>query len=408
MEVNRLESLTYDDVGNRTDSNQNGASNFNDANQLEDDANFTYQYDNNGNLIQKTDASLQSTVYEYDAENRLIRVASLDKTVNYKYDGMGRRVEKEITETAVTNVTQYIYDREDILLELDGSNNIIARYTHGPGIDEPLITQRGGQSFFYHADGLGSITELTDTAGTVGQSYIYSSFGKIESQLDSNFVQPYTFTSREFDPETGLYFYRARYYNPDTGRFIHEDPVRFFGGINFYVYSSNNPINNVDPDGLFVINIAGAILGAGLSIGFDVLAGRPIDWGEAAKSAALGAIGVNPILRRVLASAAIGFVDSLVGQFTDCDEGVDVLEAFGAAFASGVTGALGNPLRGRPSGHFTAKQWSKVQAKSFEYFNNKQNQIVAQRLFEKQAAQVFFQAGGLGLGRAAAELSNLK
>jgi len=104
--TNPLESFTYDDVGNRVDSNQNGASNFNDANQLEDDASFTYQYDNNGNLIQKTDASLQSTVYEYDAENKLIRVASLDKTVNYKYDGVGWRIEKEVTETAVSNVTQ--------------------------------------------------------------------------------------------------------------------------------------------------------------------------------------------------------------------------------------------------------------------------------------------------------------
>jgi len=197
--TNPLESFTYDDVGNRTDSNQNGTSNFNDANQLEDDASFTYQYDNNGNQIQKTDASLQSTVYEYDAENKLIRVASLDKTVNYKYDGLSRRIEKEVTETAVTTVTQYIYDNEDILLELDGFNNITARYTHGPGIDEPLITERGSQSFFYHADGLGSITELTDTTGTAVQSYTYSSFGKIESQLDPNFIQPYTFIARELD-----------------------------------------------------------------------------------------------------------------------------------------------------------------------------------------------------------------
>lgn len=75
--TNPLESFTYDDVGNRTGSNQNGASNFNDANQLEDDADFTYQYDANGNLVQKTDKStLESTVFEYDAENKLIRVAS--------------------------------------------------------------------------------------------------------------------------------------------------------------------------------------------------------------------------------------------------------------------------------------------------------------------------------------------
>jgi len=143
----------------------------------------------------------------------------------------------------------YIYDNEDILLELDGSNNITARYTHGPGIDEPLIVEKGGASFFYHADGLGSITEITDTAGTVRQRYTYSSFGKIESQLDPTFVQPYTFTSREFDPETGLYHYRARVLGPTTGRFHQEDPIRFLGGINFYAYAWNNPVNLTDPFG---------------------------------------------------------------------------------------------------------------------------------------------------------------
>lgn len=121
--------------------------------------------------------------------------------------------------------TIYIYDNEDILLELDSSNNIIARYTHGPGIDEPLVMEKGGALFFYHADGLGSITEITDSTGALKQQYTYSSFGKIESQLDPNFVQPYTFTAREFDPETGLHFYQARYYDSNTGRFTSEDPL---------------------------------------------------------------------------------------------------------------------------------------------------------------------------------------
>ena len=224
---NPLESFTYDAVGNRMNSNQNGASTFNQANQLLEDANFTYQYDNNGNMIRKT-AKIGGavTTYEYDAENKLVRVDTAGKTVNYKYDGLGRRVEKEVID-AGTTTTRYVYDNEDILLELNGANTIVARYTHGPGIDEPLITEKNGQPFYYHADGLGSITEITNQSGTVVQRYAYSSFGKIESQLDANFVQPYTFTGRELDAETGLYFYRMRYYDSSTGRFLQADPIRF-------------------------------------------------------------------------------------------------------------------------------------------------------------------------------------
>ena len=204
LPTNPLETFNYDPVGNRTGSNQNGASIFNQANQLLEDANFTYQYDNNGNLTRKT-AKLGGTItqYEYDADNKLVRVVSPSNTANYRYDGLGRRVEKEVI-AGTTTVTKYVYDNEDILLELNGANQIVARYTHGPGIDEPLIMEKNTQSFYYHKDGLGSITELTTQTGAVAQRYTYSSFGKIESQLDANFFQPYTFTSREFDSETWL------------------------------------------------------------------------------------------------------------------------------------------------------------------------------------------------------------
>ena len=215
LPTNPLETFNYDPVGNRTGSNQNGVSSFNQANQLLEDANFTYQYDNNGNMIRKT-AKVGGAVtqYEYDAENKLVRfVSSTGATANYKYDGLGRRVEKEVI-TGSTTTTRYVYDNEDILLELNGANAIVARYTHGPGIDEPLIMEKNAQSFYYHADGLGSITELTNQAGTVVQRYTYSSFGKIESQLDASFVQPYTFTARELDGEIGLYYYRAQILRP--------------------------------------------------------------------------------------------------------------------------------------------------------------------------------------------------
>jgi YD repeat-containing protein len=186
---NPLETFNYDPVGNRTNSNQNGSSVFNAANELNEDANFTYQYDNNGNMIQKAAKGGGAvTQFEYDAENKLVRVVSPTNTVNYSYDGLGRRVEKEVV-AGTTTVSKYVYDKEDILLELNGSNAITVRYTHGPGIDEPLIVERGGASFFYHTDGLGSITEITNQSTAAVQRYTYSSFGKIESQLDPNFIR---------------------------------------------------------------------------------------------------------------------------------------------------------------------------------------------------------------------------
>ena len=114
------------------------------ANQLLQDRDFIYQYDDNGNLTRKTaKVGGQITSYEYTAENQLVRVVSNGTTVNYKYDGLGRRVEKEVINVGSV-VTRYVYDNEDILLELDGANNIVARYTHGPGIDEPLVMEPGG------------------------------------------------------------------------------------------------------------------------------------------------------------------------------------------------------------------------------------------------------------------------
>jgi RHS repeat-associated protein len=165
-------------------------------------------------------------------------------------------------------MTRYVYDNEDILLELDGSNNIVARYTHGPGIDEPLIMERAGVSVFYHADGLGSITDITNQSGSALQRYTYSSFGQIESQIDPNFVQAYTFTNREFDIETAVYFYRYRTYDQTTGRFLQEDPLLHRGNpqIHFnltsllsdpllwtpHVYVRNDPVDHVDPLGLAI------------------------------------------------------------------------------------------------------------------------------------------------------------
>ncbi len=242
------EAYAYDPVGNRTSSHRSALHVVDAANQLLEDDAYTYSYDPNGNLSSKAsklDASL--TRYFWDSQDRLIRVELPGTVAEYVYDPLGRRIQKTVNGV----VTKYLYDGEDIVAELDGSGNVQTTFVHGPGIDEPLTMTRAGQTYVYHRDGLGSITHLTDEAGQVVQRYEYDAYGNIAAQLDPGFVQPYAFTGREWDPETGLYYYRARYYDPKIGRFISEDPIGFDGGdVNLYSYVGMAPTNWRDPSGL--------------------------------------------------------------------------------------------------------------------------------------------------------------
>ncbi|MFQ6029800.1 MAG: RHS repeat-associated core domain-containing protein [Dehalococcoidia bacterium] len=210
-------------------------------------------------MEQTAKATGDRTVCSYNVDNQLVRAEKFTVTggvspvliAEYRYNALDRRITKAVVNQAgTTTIIRYIYDNEDILLELDGTNTILARYTHGPGIDEPLVMLRGAQSFFYHADGLGSVWDLTDSTGIPVHSYTYDSFGQLLAQTGT-VANPYTYTAREFDPETGLYYYRARHYDPGIGRFLQEDPTGVAGGdVNFYTYVTNNPLTLVDPWGL--------------------------------------------------------------------------------------------------------------------------------------------------------------
>jgi RHS repeat-associated protein len=268
---NPVELYTYDAVGNRLSSAQYPTWSYDANNRLLSFNGTNFTYNNNGNRISKTDAS-GTTTYHYDSENRLIGIDKPDGAViTYRYDPFGRRIEKNVNGT----ITRYLYDGEDILYELDGSNTILARYTHGPGIDEPLIMERDAANYYYHADGLGSITHITDAAGNIVQSYVYSAFGEIVTQ-EGGLSNPFTYISREYDPESGLYYYRARYYDAEVGRFLQTDPIGFAGGdANLYAYVGNNPINWVDPLGLWSISIEGYYgWGGGIVFGTNPGGGR--------------------------------------------------------------------------------------------------------------------------------------
>jgi len=186
--------------------------------------------------------------YIWDIENKLIEVRKSGIIARYTYDALGRRIGKEVN--GVTK--QFRYDGEDLIMEMNSDDSITASYTFGPGIDNPLMMNRNDNNYYYLKDGLGSVTALTDSTSNIIKEYKYSVFGKIvEETGDSTLENPFTYTAREYDKETGNYYYRARYYSPEMGRFISEDRIRFSAGdINFYRYVFNNVSNFIDPFGL--------------------------------------------------------------------------------------------------------------------------------------------------------------
>jgi RHS repeat-associated protein len=239
------ESYTYDAVGNRLSSLSVSQYNYDSSNHLNSSSDgVTYTYDNNGNMLTKTDAN-GTAQYAWDFENRLTSVTlpGSGGVVTFKYDPFGKRIQK----SEPLGPTNYLYDVMNVTEEVDNSGNALADYTHGAVIDETLSMLRGTTSYDL-ADGLGSITSLRNMTGELVNSYRYDSFGKLTASTGT-VTNPFQYTGREFDKETGLYFNRARYYDPNGGRFISEDPIAFQGGINFYSYSFNSPTNLRDPSG---------------------------------------------------------------------------------------------------------------------------------------------------------------
>jgi RHS repeat-associated protein len=238
------ESYTYDDVGNRTASHQGSSYSYQPFNRLVAANGTSFGYDANGNLISKTDAS-GSWTYTWDYENRL-KEASLSGgvTVGYNYDALGRRI--QLTSTT-GGITKFVYDGANVLRDLDGSGSVLADYFNGPGIDTKLRQTTGTTAAYFAVNHLGTTSALTDAGGNVSATLDYDSFGKVTAGAATT---RYTFTGREIDPETGLMYYRARWYDPQTGRFISEDPAGLLTGINSYSYTANNPIWANDPLGL--------------------------------------------------------------------------------------------------------------------------------------------------------------
>jgi RHS repeat-associated protein len=176
----------------------------------------------------------------------------------FKYDPFGRRVYKSSPNFAGI----FAYDGYNLIETMTSSGAVVACYTQSRRIDEPLAEFRSGGSSYYEADGLGSITSLSSSTGVVANTYIYDSFGNLVASTGT-LKNPFLYTGREFDLETGIYEYRERYYDQNGGRFLSEDPSQWTGDVehqgaiddsrNAYVYVLNNVPNFTDPSGLYTL-----------------------------------------------------------------------------------------------------------------------------------------------------------
>lgn len=248
------ETFSYDLNGNRNSTGYTVTAN----NQITTNGTFNFSYDAEGNIISKTEiATGNITSFKYDHRNRLTSVIKKNSSntvlsiVTFDYDIDNKRIAKTVN--GITS--HYIYDRDHVWLEHDSAKNITARYLYTESIDEILArwTPNDGTAW-YLTDKLGSVRDLVDSSGNSINQTSYSAFGKIIAQTDPAKSDRYTFTGREYDKETGLYYYRARYYDPDLGSFISQDPIGFDAGdTNLKRYVGNGPGNATDPTGTQIV-----------------------------------------------------------------------------------------------------------------------------------------------------------
>ena len=236
------EVFTYDNTGNRLSDNASLYT-VTAGNSLSAKGMTTFTYDGFGNTL-----TAGSWTYGWNSKNQLVSAVNGGTSVSYAYDAFGRRIAKTVNGTTTT----YVYDGQNIAASITGG--VVTHYVHSVGVDEHLAQSSAGVNLFLHADGLGSITKITNGTQTVVGSTTYNSFG---TATRTGVASIYGYTGREIDSETGLLYFRARYLNPETGRFLSRDPIGFAGGdvvLNNYV--GGNPVNFTDPAGTDKISSA--------------------------------------------------------------------------------------------------------------------------------------------------------
>ncbi len=279
-------SFDYDPVGNRVQQILNGETTqytYLPYDKLAAAGQYTFTYDANGNTLSKTSSTDQWS-YQYDGVNRLTLVQHNGQTLGtYVYNGDNQRIKKTEfnPDSQQYETIIYLYSRGDIHYEKNITTSMDALYVYGT--TGRIAKKVGEEVMYYHTDHLGSTRLLTDQTGTPVTAVEYSPFGK--EQLTGE-KERYLFTGQEKD-STGLYYYKARYYDLETGRFLTRD--KWAGEykkpqtLNRYVYCLNNPLKYTDPSGNRAIHLDPDELAAQNTGQESTESDSEIDWYELGK-----------------------------------------------------------------------------------------------------------------------------
>uniref|UniRef100_A0A7C3PUD7 RHS repeat-associated core domain-containing protein n=1 Tax=Oscillatoriales cyanobacterium SpSt-418 TaxID=2282169 RepID=A0A7C3PUD7_9CYAN len=195
--------------------------------------------------------------FTWDYRNRLVGVTDqfgtmATSTVSYIYDVLDRRIAKSVNGSG----TQFVYDGDNVILEFNGTTIPSMRYLQGLGVDQTLAQEGNGQTSWMLTDHLGTVRDLVNNSGSVVNHFTYNSFGQVLNSTAGGVDTRYKYMGREFDAETGLYYYRARYFDASVGKFIGQDPIGFSAGdSNLYRYVGNSPLMATDPSGKVKIEL---------------------------------------------------------------------------------------------------------------------------------------------------------
>lgn len=258
-----FEKYIYDGAGNRlTKITEKGTTDYeyDNYNRLIRAGDTHFFYDASGNLIKKT-AKEKEIIFGYDAIGRLIFYYDGKNQVTFAYDGENRRISKTVNGEKTSFINDPVASLSRVLLEKDKQGKTTKRYVYG--FSRLFENELSDTQFFLYDHPGKSVSLLANKNQKIIESYQYDAFGaKNEENHLRNF---YGYVGEEYDQETGLIYLRNRYYDPELGRFISPDSVLGILGdpqtLNPYVYVRNNPINYIDPSGLYSIKVPLSIYG---------------------------------------------------------------------------------------------------------------------------------------------------